>query len=211
MPRCIFCRSENENLADEHVFMAAIGGKLTVNGSCVQCNNALNKALEEQMARRFTHFRRVVRTSDRKGGLPVIDVKVEVNGKELDAELMPDGRTQLKPVFTKIVKDGVKEIVGVSDGETERGLALGVPLPVRTNSLTSLNVSRIAKSTPIRNVKAVYAVFATVRSISGESIKSSSPEKEPSPSPPAVVSSMSSHPSFFAFSRHSSFCHLPIL
>ena len=112
MPRCIFCRIENEKLTEEHVFMAAIGGKLTVNGSCVQCNNGLNKAFEEQLSRRFTHFRRIVRTSDRREELPAIDVKVGVNGKELDAKLMPDGTTQLKPVFTKIVKDGVTEIVG---------------------------------------------------------------------------------------------------
>lgn len=112
MPRCIFCRVEKEKLTDEHVFMAAIGGKLTVMGSCVECNNALNKAFEEQMARRFAHFRRVIRTSDREGELPTIDVKVEVDGKELDAKLLPDGRTQLKPVFTTEVKDGVKEVIG---------------------------------------------------------------------------------------------------
>lgn len=112
MPRCIFCLTENDKLTDEHVFMAAIGGELTVKGSCVQCNNALNKAFEEQMARRLAHFRRVLRTSDRQGELPVIDVKVEVDGKEKDARLMPDGSTQLKPVVTTIAKDGVKEIVG---------------------------------------------------------------------------------------------------
>ena len=112
MPRCIFCLTENEKLTDEHVFMAAIGGKLTVNGSCVQCNNALNKAFEEQMARRLAHFRRIVRTTNREGELPTIDVKVEVNGKELDAKLMPEGNTQLKPVFTTFVKDGVKEVIG---------------------------------------------------------------------------------------------------
>src|ERR1700674_4082636 len=112
MPRCIFCLTENEKLTEEHVFMAAIGGKLTVNGSCVQCNNALNKAYEEQMARRLAHFRRIVRISNREGELPAIDVKVEVNGKELDAKLMPDGTTQLKPVFTTVVKDGVKEVIG---------------------------------------------------------------------------------------------------
>jgi HNH endonuclease len=112
MPRCIFCRVENQKLTEEHVFMAAIGGKLTVNGSCVQCNNGLNKAFEEQLTRRLAHFRRIVRTSDRREELPTIDVRVEVNGKELGAKLMSDGTTQLKPVFTKTVKDGVTEIVG---------------------------------------------------------------------------------------------------
>ena len=90
--------------------MAAIGGELTVKGSCVQCNNALNKAFEEQMARRLCHFHRV-RTSRPSGRVAVIDVRSRWTAKR-ETRLMPDGGAQLKPVVTTIVKDGVKEIVG---------------------------------------------------------------------------------------------------
>ena len=109
------------NLTDEHVFMAAIGGKLVVKGSCVQCNNALNKEFEEKMTRRLAHFRRVVRTPDREGNLPVLETKlVESDGKELDGRLMPDGNVQLKPKFTEVVKNGVQEIVGEHLTEKQR-------------------------------------------------------------------------------------------
>lgn len=84
---------------------------MTVNGSCIQCNNGLNKAFEEQLTRRLAHFRRIVRTSDRREELPTIDVRVEANGKELTAKLMSDGTTQLKPVFTRIVKGDAEDAV----------------------------------------------------------------------------------------------------
>ena len=100
--------------------MAAIGGELVVRGSCTQCNNDLNKAFEERISRRLTHFRRVLRTTDRYGDLPVIDTKVELNGEELDATLMPDGSVQLKPVYKSAVKGGIRELTVEHATETEK-------------------------------------------------------------------------------------------
>jgi hypothetical protein len=112
MPRCIFCRKEHDKLTDEHIFMAAIGGTLTVDGSCKTCNNILNKAFEEKIAKRLIHFRRVLRLPDRYGELPMIDVKVNVNGEEVAGWLLQDGSTVIKPRVRTIHKDGVKEIIG---------------------------------------------------------------------------------------------------
>ena len=112
MPRCLFCRTEHDKLTDEHVFMAAIGGKLVARGSCVGCNNTLNKAFEEKMARRLAHFRRILGTTDREGNLPVVDTKLEVDRKQLDGKLLPDGSVRLKPLPSrKMMKDGVEETV----------------------------------------------------------------------------------------------------
>ena len=112
MPHCLFCLTQHDDVTDEHVFMAAIGGKLVVKGSCVQCNNALNKAFEEKMVRRLADFRRVLRIPGRRGEFPTIDTKIEVNGKEMDGKLLSDGSIRLRPLPpTKRVRDGVEETV----------------------------------------------------------------------------------------------------
>ena len=109
MPPCMFCLADEPKLTDEHVFMAAIGGDLVAKGSCVGCNNALNKAFEEKIAHQLAHFRRVLRTTDRKGNLPAIDITVEIDGENYPATL-PDGTVQVKPIFTKTLNEGVQEI-----------------------------------------------------------------------------------------------------
>jgi hypothetical protein len=112
MPRCLFCLTEADKLTDEHVFPAALGGNLVVkNATCAACNNGLSKQFEQFIAKRLTHFRRVLSIKDRRGDLPKIEVKVEVSGEEREAWLMPDGTTVLKPHVTEVSKDGVTEKV----------------------------------------------------------------------------------------------------
>jgi hypothetical protein len=108
MPRCLFCRREFEDLTDEHVFPAAIGGKLTVrNGTCTDCNNGMSGKFEQKIAGRLVGFRRLLSLKDRRGQIPVIEIGVKLEGQEHQASLLPDGSTVLRPRVTKVVRDGV--------------------------------------------------------------------------------------------------------
>jgi hypothetical protein len=111
MPRCLFCLEEREKLTDEHVFPAALGGNLIVaNASCAECNNSFSNQFEQKIAGRLADFRRLLLIPDRRGSVPEIFVHVETNGETLDAKLMPDGQIQLKPLVTRVKKDGATEI-----------------------------------------------------------------------------------------------------
>jgi hypothetical protein len=112
MRRCIFCLAETDKLTDEHVFPAALGGKLVVrNASCAACNGGCSKSFEQAIAKRLEHFRRLLSIKDRRGDLPKIETKIKLDGKEVDAWLMQDSTVMLKPVVTKESKDGVEETV----------------------------------------------------------------------------------------------------
>jgi len=122
MPRCLFCPTEGNALTDEHVFPAALGGNLVVKNSvCKACNNGFSEAFEEDIVKRFEHVRHIFRIPDRRGNVPDIDTKVELQGEQLDARLMGNGTLKLKPIFTKEVRNGVEERVAryVSDRQEE--------------------------------------------------------------------------------------------
>ena len=110
MAKCLFCLSETDKLTDEHVFPAALGGKLVVkDGTCQACNNGLSKAFEQFVAKRLNHFRRVLSIKDRRGDIPKIEVKVDVNGEEREAWLLPDGTTGVTEKIFENLPDQQKE------------------------------------------------------------------------------------------------------
>jgi hypothetical protein len=112
MPRCLFCLRERDQLTDEHVFPAALGGALVVpDASCPDCNNSFSKAFEQAVAGHFAGFRRLLLIPDRYGKVPELFVSVEADGQMLDAKLMPDGGVQLKPVVTYVKSNGVAEVM----------------------------------------------------------------------------------------------------
>jgi HNH endonuclease len=107
MPECLFCRREFENFTDEHVFPAAIGGKLMLrNATCADCNNGISKKFEQHIAGRLLHFRRLLSLKDRRGEIPVIEIAVHLDDQERRALLLPDGSTVLRPRVTKVTHDG---------------------------------------------------------------------------------------------------------
>ena len=112
MPKCLFCRREFEKLTDEHVFQAAIGGKLVVNNAtCAQCNNDMSKQYEQEISGRLVHFRRILDIKDRRGKIPTIEITVNVDGQERLATLYGDGKVVLRPRITETTKEGVVETV----------------------------------------------------------------------------------------------------
>jgi hypothetical protein len=116
MPRCLFCLRDNDELTDEHVFPAALGGDLVVKGTCVECvkdKRSFSKEFEQPLAMELAPLRNLLVIPDRYGKMPNVAAKAEMNGKELDAKLLGDGTVQLTPVVTVMRgKDGeVKEIL----------------------------------------------------------------------------------------------------
>ena len=98
MPRCIFCGDESDKLSSEHIFPAALGGKLELkNASCTACNNGFSKSFEQAIATRLKDFRYIFQIPDRYGKVPELFAKAEVEGKQLDVKLLQDGKVQLKP------------------------------------------------------------------------------------------------------------------
>jgi len=114
MSRCLFCLKDfpDEQMTDEHAFLAALGGDLKFkNGSCKSCNNGFSNQFEQTIAKHFVHFRYLLLIPNRRGKVPECYIKVEADGEQLEAKLLPDGTAQLKPIVKKIEKDGVTEIV----------------------------------------------------------------------------------------------------
>lgn len=114
MPRCLFClqNREWEELTDEHIFLAALGGDLVLEHAvCATCNNGFSKAFEQAVAAHFADFRFILLIPDRYGNVPERRVKVEIDGELLDAKVLPDRTIQLKPVVTCVKKAGVIEVV----------------------------------------------------------------------------------------------------
>jgi hypothetical protein len=105
MPRCLFCLRESADLTAEHVFPAALGGNLTVIGTCTECVNSqssFSKEFEQPVAMELAPLRNILVIPDRRGNIPTVPVKADVDGKELDAKVLGDGTVQLTPVVTVI-------------------------------------------------------------------------------------------------------------
>jgi hypothetical protein len=116
MPHCLFCLRDAKELTDEHVFPAALGGNLVVQGTCVECvknKRSFSKEFEQPFAMELAPLRNQLLIPDRQGNVPAVPAKAEMGGKELDAKLLGDGTVQLVPVVTPIRgEDGkVKEIL----------------------------------------------------------------------------------------------------
>ena len=110
MPICIFCPNEEDPLSEEHVFPAALGGVLVVESCvCTRCNNGFSK-FEQPLIREMAPLRFILQIPNRYGKIPYAEATAKTETKEYDARVLGDGKIQLKPIVTKIVKpDGKKE------------------------------------------------------------------------------------------------------
>lgn len=104
---CMFCRSE-ENLTDEHIFPAFMGGELVVrNGSCKRCNREFSLA-EAALKKSMVHLLNLLQIENRYGVVPNAPLNVEVRG--LDLKKLPafmDGRGEINLV--NVVRESVSE------------------------------------------------------------------------------------------------------
>lgn len=112
MPPCHFCGREFENLSEEHIFPAALGGRLIVrNCSCTECNNGFSE-FETPLARELAPLRLLLRIPDRRGNPPQVDATAKTKDNQYEARIKSDGSVQIKPVVTVVPgPNGSKEIV----------------------------------------------------------------------------------------------------
>ncbi len=110
MPQCIFCLKEFEELTDEHVFPAALGGVLVLKDSvCAVCNNSFSK-FEQPLAGELVPIRLILQIPDRRGEIPQVAATVKTQDKEYAAKVTGDGKVQLKPIVTEVMTtEGKKE------------------------------------------------------------------------------------------------------
>jgi hypothetical protein len=105
MPRCLFCLRDRDELTAEHVFPAALGAALVVEGTCIECvknKRSFSKEFEQPVAVELTPLRNRLAIPDRYGNVPDVPAKAEVNGKEVDAKLLGSGVLRLAPAVTPI-------------------------------------------------------------------------------------------------------------
>src|ERR1700686_2145021 len=104
---CIFCRSE-ENLTNEHVFPAFMGGELEVrNGSCERCNRDFGIA-EAALKKATIPLLNLLKIENRYGVVPNAPLNVEIRG--LDLKKLPafmDGKGEIN--LTNVVRESVSE------------------------------------------------------------------------------------------------------
>ena len=132
---CIFCRSE-ENLTDEHVFPAFMGGKLEVlKGSCSRCNGEFAVA-EGKLKDATTPLLHLLQIENRYGIVPNATVNAEIRGldmKNLQGFIDVDGQIKLfDRVAETTTEDGRKlrrgffMTKGAGDKFVERARAKGL-------------------------------------------------------------------------------------
>jgi hypothetical protein len=110
---CIFCRC-GDNLTDEHVFPAFMGGRLEVRrASCCKCNHIFGVA-EATIKTATTPLLNLLRIKNRDGKVPNAPLRAEIQG--LDLKNLPafmDGNGEIR------LLDYVNETV-MDDGRTLR-------------------------------------------------------------------------------------------
>jgi hypothetical protein len=131
---CIFCRSE-ENLTDEHVFPAFMGGELVAkDGSCKRCNGEF-AVLEGKLKDATAPLLHLLQIENRYGIVPNASVNAEIRGldmKNLQGFVDVDGHVKL---FDRVIdatnEDGRKVrrgffmTKGAGDKFAERARAKG--------------------------------------------------------------------------------------
>ena len=104
---CIFCGSQ-DNLTDEHVFPAFIGGKIEViDGSCKRCNAEFGLA-EAELKGPITPLLNLLQISNRYDVVPNAQLKANIRG--LDLKSLPafmDGKGQI--ILSDFVKTSVSD------------------------------------------------------------------------------------------------------
>jgi len=110
MAQCIFCLEEktSDQLTEEHVFPAALGGVLTVKDSvCAKCNHGFSK-FEQPLAEELAPVRFLLKIKDRRGNIPEVDATAKTPTTEYEARLSENGRLRMKPIVTEIRAEGGK-------------------------------------------------------------------------------------------------------
>jgi hypothetical protein len=138
---CIFCKSE-EDLTEEHLFPAFVGGTLTVpDATCTNCNKKRCSSFEDEIARATQPVRHVMGIKNRYREIPDSPVTYQVEDLTLEGKRKPDGDLILRNHVQKAkLEDGRTRtdalFTNVEDAEkfTERALKRGetvtdVPLP----------------------------------------------------------------------------------
>lgn len=112
MPQCIFCLQEKEELTDEHVFPAALGGVVVVKDSvCADCNHGFSK-FEQPLIIELTPLRLLLKIPDRYGEVPHAAAVLKTGDKEYAGRVKGDGSVQVKPIITEVkLEDGRREFV----------------------------------------------------------------------------------------------------
>jgi hypothetical protein len=103
----MFCRSE-ENLTNEHVFPAFMGGELEVrNGSCKRCNRDFSVA-EAALKKATIPLLNLLKIENRYGVVPNAPLNVQIRG--LDLKNLPaflDGKGEIN--LSNVVRESVSE------------------------------------------------------------------------------------------------------
>jgi hypothetical protein len=85
--RCHFCEREFDQLSEEHIFPAALGGKLILTDvSCTACNNSFSK-FEGLLAKELAPIRLLLRIPDRRGRPPQVEATAKPGTKNTKLEL----------------------------------------------------------------------------------------------------------------------------
>jgi hypothetical protein len=92
--RCFLCRTAYpvEDLTDEHLFPASIGGELVArSATCRACNNHCSAAFEAKFANSVKVLTSVMGIANRRGDVPSIDVSFRIDGRPFRGVLHSDG------------------------------------------------------------------------------------------------------------------------
>jgi hypothetical protein len=109
---CIFCRSE-EQLTEEHVFPAFMGGEVTVkNGSCDRCNEIFGRA-EATIKHATIPLLNLLKIENRDGKVPNAPLRVAVRNidmKNLPGFMDGSGNIKLRDHVREVLDDDGKKI-----------------------------------------------------------------------------------------------------
>jgi HNH endonuclease len=127
MAQCLFCLREGEghtiHFTDEHVFPAALGGNLVVEGgSCESCNHG-NSKFEQALATELTPIRMLLQIPDRYGKVPQTAATIITPEKTYDGRVKGDGTVVVKPLITEEKNEkGEREFVHrfLTDSQKEK-------------------------------------------------------------------------------------------
>jgi hypothetical protein len=108
---CLFCPAR-ENLTDEHIFPAALGGEDAVhNGSCVPCNNGFSAKFEAEFNNGLKNLCYVLRIGNREREVPSIDAVALIDGRKFNVVLRPNGKCEIQDKKEERVSDSGKKVI----------------------------------------------------------------------------------------------------
>lgn len=172
---CMFCGSD-ENLTDEHVFPAFMGGELVVRGgSCERCNSGFGE-YEGSIKKSTIALLNLLQIENRRGDVPSVKVAAEVRGMDLkglvafrDGEgqinlsdvviesKTADGRTRRQGLF--VTREAGEKFVAKARERGNEVTELGVPKDIVIDATSTLTLP-FAFSLESRKVAAKIALAA---------------------------------------------------